>query len=140
MADPKVMIVFCEDVRNEVGGRISLMGLLGPHLNLDEDRAVMKSIVIGALVRFTDANVRKGQMRIEFLHDDPAVVVPEAPPQEALTFEPPLGETNWQLQVFGSFIGLEVSQGMTIRCTVTLDGQSHSDELYIRRPQSMLNS
>jgi len=37
MSDTEFSIVFCDDVRNEIGGRISLMGLFGPLVIYERD-------------------------------------------------------------------------------------------------------
>lgn len=134
MAKPNVMILFCEDVRNETGNRVSLMGLLGPHLDIETETVVLKGLVAGAIVRFNDGQSHQGSLRMEFFAGDEGQTLPPSPPRSQFPIEPPEGESDWQVQIFGSFAGLEVHQGMVIRCTIGIDDEEYVGELHIRQP------
>jgi hypothetical protein len=134
------MLLFCEDVRNETGNRVSLMGMLGPHLNLDDEQAIMKGLVVGAIIRFTDGARHEGSMQISFSSTNADRNLPPAPPVENFPLDPPNGENDWQVQIFGSFTGLEVHNGMTISCKITLDAEEYSSDLLVRSIRPKLNS
>lgn len=134
MAEPQVFMLFCEDVREEIGNKSSLMGLLGPIISLDEGEAKngrLKSLVIGALCRFFDSESRDGEFEVRFIPASEDVETPPEPGVASLRLEPNPDDKVWTTNILGTFANLPVHVGMKIESTLRIDGQEYSASLVV---------
>lgn len=134
MAKPQIYILFCEDARDEVGNKTSLMGLLGPRLIFAEKATVLKSLTVGALCRFFDPKPVEAEFEIKFISASPNAA--ELPPQkpEPIHFQPPDGEQVWTNNILGNFHGLPVHNGMKVEACLRCLGEEFSATLEIEMP------
>ena len=91
MADPQVYMLFCEDVREEAGSKISLMGVLGPKISLENSEAQtgrLKSLVIGAQCRFFDTKDVAGEFEVRFVSGLDDIELPPPPGIAPLQLKP----------------------------------------------------
>jgi hypothetical protein len=134
MAKAEVFILFCEDVRMEEGGKISLMGVAGPKLLIGEDSARLKALSVVAMcrIRGTETGV-DASLQIEFKSDDPNGALPTQPRREDFVLDRPENEDYWVSHVFGSFGGLLIHPGMRVCATFTVFGKKTKAELLVGR-------
>ena len=137
MADPQICMFFCEDAREEVGNKISLMGLLGPRIFLDENEAQsgrLKALGVGALCRFLDDEPREGVFETRFVAASDEYVVPPSPEPMTLNLAHDGDGTEWASPIVGVFNNLPVHVGMRVECTLRINDQEHRASLTIIKP------
>lgn len=134
MAKPQIFILFCEDVRDEVGNKISLMGLLGPKIILPTSDGILKNLTVGALCRFYDAGPIDAEFNIKFTaaNGEPSQI--PAPEPMSMKLEAPSDESVWTSHVIGNFQGLPVHGGMVIEATFRCLGEAFSASLTVEDP------
>lgn len=131
MAKPDIFIFFCEDTREEVGNKMSIMGLLGPKMLFEADEIVMKSLTIGALCRFREPGPVNGTFSVTFTSDRSNVPLP---PALKNVFElPAQEEAVWTTQIVGSLGPLPVHAGMKVKAKLVIGKTRHEAEMCIER-------
>ena len=137
MAKPQIFIIFCEDVRDEVGNKISLMGLLGPKIILPTSDGILKNLTGGALCRFSDSGPVEAEFDIKFIAANGEPSQLPAPEPMAMKLEPPTDERVWTSHVIGNFQGLPVHGGMIIEATFRCLGEAFSASLTVEDPTAI---
>lgn len=136
MAKPQIFILFCEDVRDELGNKISLMGVLGPKLILLSSEPTLKSFTIGALCRFFSPEPVDVEFEIKFIAADSDAPPLSPPGIMSLRLEPPGEESVWTTHVIGNFHGLPVHNGMVIQATLKCFDEEFSATLTVEQQAS----
>lgn len=133
MAKPQIFILFCEDVRDEVGNKLSLMGLLGPKIILPSSEGILKSVTVGALCRFFGPEPVDAQFEIKFIPAEGNEFKLPPPEPMSLTLEPQGDDGVWTSHIIGSFQGLPVHNGMIIEATFKCLGEEFGATLTIEQ-------
>lgn len=129
MAKADAFIFFCDDTREEVGNRISIMGLFGPKVQLSGGEGLLKSLVVGALVRvYSDAPV-PARFSVEFQSSRNDVELPPSPGPIELILPVPGGADVWSTNIIGAFNAVPVHVGMRVVARLELLGQVHESTL-----------
>lgn len=131
MGSHEAFVLFCEDVRDEVGNKLSLMGLLGPRMVIASAEPILNNVAICVLGRFSGADPIDAEIQFRF---EPAVGVDfdvAPPPSMTVTLEPPDREEVWQTHTIGKFHRLPIHNGMKIHASFRCLGVEHSATLLI---------
>lgn len=133
MVKPQIFILFCEDAREEIGNKLSLMGLLGPKVILPSSEGVLKNVTVGALCRFFGSEPIDALFEIKFVAANDSAT--QLPPPEPMTLRlEPQGEDGvWTSHIIGSFQGLHVHNGMLIEAAFTCLGEEYSATLSVEQ-------
>lgn len=135
MADPQISIFFSDDTRDEIGNKTSIMGLLGPDMNITtnmpSDVPLTINISIGALCRFFSPEPVDTVFEIRFhsAHDAEKIA---PPPASKFVMSPPKGESEWTSQIVGAFNALTIHDGMRIEALLNAGGKEYAANLNIR--------
>jgi hypothetical protein len=133
MDKPQIFILFCEDVRDEVGNKLSLMGLLGPKIIVPSSEGILKNITVGALCRFFGTEAVDAQFEIRFINADGEASKLPPPEPMALRLEPPGEESVWTSHIIGNFQGLPVHNGMMIEAAFKCMGEEFAATLTVEQ-------
>ena len=131
MAKPQIFIIFCEDVREEIGNKISLMGLLGPKIILPPSAKVIKGLSVVALCRFFGSEPVDAQLSIRFIAADESAPMVSPPAPKTLQLTAPNGENVWTNHIIGSFQGLPIHDGMVVEASFDCLGEQISATLNV---------
>lgn len=137
MVKPQIFILFCEDVRNEIGNKLSLMGLLGPKIIISSSVDVLKSVTVGALCRFYRPEPVEAQFEIKFIAAEGNESKIPPPEPMLLTIEPQGDEDVWTSQIIGDFQGLPVHNGMKIEATFKCLGEEFAATLTVEHQANL---
>lgn len=136
-------IVFCEDVRYEVGEKISLMGLYGPKITVGAGPVgpdgtpvptQLQNLVVGALFRFPENSPQaiEATFNVEFIPAKGADHELPSPGPITLVLEKGEDDGAWTSQILGTFPHLTIHHGMQIQASLDCLGESISATLEIQ--------
>jgi hypothetical protein len=133
MAKPQIFILFCDDVREEVGNKLSLMGLLGPEIFIPLPEITLKGLVIGALCRFFTPEPVDAEFAVQFVPANGETLSISPPEPAFIKLEPQGNEGIWTSNILGSFQGLSIHEGMRIDVSLKCLGEEFSASLTVER-------
>jgi hypothetical protein len=137
-----VSAVYCDDIRNEVGGKLSLMGVYHNEMLFPTFPAVAPKLGVRIVLKFPFANMPKESLSIELFKDDDLIGNMTfdqkglaAIPAPAADLERPAEDLNLSMQVMFMFTPFQVDAPCKMRLLAFLDGvEVKGNGLRIRLP------
>ena len=141
MAKPQIYIAFCEDAREEVGSKISLMGVLGPKLQSFEPSAFLSHFAVVVLCRFFETGPIHATLQVkcsgvEPKADDAALQASQLNEKMEIELQSPDDPSEWTCQIMGKFQGQNIRPGMSLEAIFTCLGEEYRATMKLAGPQS----
>ena len=117
MSKPQAFIVFCENVREEKGDKLSLMGILGPEIRfvgLEKDENLTTNISVVLLFRLFEPGPHEVEFSMHFKGGAENVALPPPPENQSVTLKLDQYPDVWTTQVIATLVGLPIHHGMSI--------------------------
>lgn len=127
----KGFVIFCDDIREEIGNKTSYMGAVGSFIELHPDAPGIARLSVGLIVNVRGANVIRMSGR---LRSDPPVQVSLPDLEEQEITKPEDSEGDWQLKVNILLNGLPITRETRLFAEFEVDGEPVIGDLLIRKP------
>jgi hypothetical protein len=125
---------FCDDVRMEIGGKMSIMGVYKDFIAIHGERAIAPKLVTLFSVDYDESQVGT-EARLQLMERDRELisVTLSLPPRQPSGLVLPEPVANiLHLVVPAEFAGLQLEAGMVLRASVVADDQRFdSESLYV---------
>ncbi|NOW44138.1 hypothetical protein FHW96_000265 [Novosphingobium sp. SG751A] len=129
MEKPEVFIFFCDDVRHELGGRLSLMGLHGTQAIIEGDSGYVKSFTVGAIIRYISDEPVEATIEITAKSNKSVSDLPALPPLLTIPMDPGERGIIQNGNILAEFGSIKVHAGLSIVATVTVLGDTFTREI-----------
>lgn len=123
--EPTVTVLFCEDVRHEIGGKVSLMGILGETIFVEKFPVTLQKICSHFVFEMHRSQFPKTRLSVKlFINgaekegvDLPAEMLENAPPSE-----------HGMVRIMGSIdmLNLQITEPTELAVSVLLDDKKFS--------------
>ncbi|NYT81418.1 hypothetical protein H0A70_07935 [Alcaligenaceae bacterium] len=125
----QVFPIFCDDIRREVGGAPSLMGVYRGALSVEPDNAVIKKLCVHATI-VLDENTASSDISLRIEWNGKPIKESEVPKdlvqrlKDEEEDEGGDGEPRFVIVFVAEFYDLDVSGGGTFRTMLSADGRT----------------
>lgn len=123
MTKPQAFVVFCENVREEKGDKLSLMGLLGPEVRfagLEKDENPTTNISVVLFFRLFEPGPQEVEFSVRFKGGSDDKPLPPPPENQRVTLKLDEYPAVWTTQVIAALVGLPIHDGMSIEVTARI--------------------
>ncbi len=94
MSKPTIHVIYCDDIRNELGNKLSLMGIYDSELVVPAFPMTLPKLCAQILIRFQGQILPKESMKIELLNGDVSMAVFELDKKSLEAVEIPTAEDH----------------------------------------------
>lgn len=127
-AEATPFILFCEDTRDEVGGKSSIIGIYGPVIAIDESPTRLARLRAVALVALKEAEVLETSLSVVVRGDN----APGSPPPfKGRITRQRCAIDRWNNQIVAILDGVPVQEGTQIDVSFVANGVAISASLSV---------
>lgn len=134
MSKPQAFIAFCENVREEKGDKLSLMGLLGPELHFvghASDANLSTDIAVVLLFRLFEPGPISADFELKFFAGEKSRALPTPPERQHINLNIEGDKEVWTTQVIAKLVGLPIHDKMRIEASVSIGDEEFTAPLTI---------